>query len=266
LGRARAGLAVALVALALPTPAAAKLTDVPSANAVFTVDPNGVLEVLEHVNVQADEPTAATWQVMMQRGELFAQPSLVVDDRRYRAGDGKQAGTFLISRGAGGIRFDWLQPNGRHSVRIGYRLALFGTAYTDVVDLQVPVWESGWPVPVSRLTAALKLPRLARGRVIVWVEPRSLETSIATSRRQVRMHARDVPADTAVTLRTVFPRSVLSSVDGVNAQAKPGLARILAERRGSDRVWWPWALAAGLAVAVSAVALRTVRSRRPLRR
>ena len=77
----------------------------------------------------------------MQRGELFAQPSLVVDGRRYRAGDGKRPGTFRISRGTRGIRFDWLQPGGAHSVRLGYRLALFGTAYTDVVDLGVPVWE-----------------------------------------------------------------------------------------------------------------------------
>jgi len=266
LGRARAGVAVAVVALILPAPAATKLTAVPSANAVFAVDRDGVLEVLQHLNVRADAATAATWQVTMQRGELFAQPSLVVDDRRYRPGDGKQAATFLISRGSSGVRFDWLQPSGRHSVLIGYRLALFGTAYADVVDLQVSVWESGWPVPVPRLTAALKLPRLAPGRVIVWTEPRSLETSVATSRRQIRMRARDVPADTAVTLRTVFPRGVLSSFDGVNVQAKPGLARILAERRGGGRAWWPWVLTAVLAVAVSAVVLRTVRSRRPLRR
>jgi len=59
---------------------------------------------------------------------------------------------------------------------------------------------------------------------------------------------------------------VLSSLDGVNVQDKPGLAAILAERRGSDRTWWPWALAAGLAIAVSAVAFRTARLRRPLRR
>ena len=133
----------------MPAAAAAKLTQVPSAHAVFTLDPDGVLEVLEQLNVGADDPTPATWQVTMQRGELFAQPSLVVDEQRYTPGDGKRPGTFRISRGTRGVRFDWLQPEGVHSVRLAYRLALFGTAYSDVVDLRVPVWERGWPVPVA---------------------------------------------------------------------------------------------------------------------
>jgi len=250
----------------LPASGDAKVVAVPSAQAVFTLQSDGVLGVLEHLSVRADAPTASTWQVTMQRGELFAQPSLVVDERRYRPGDGRQAGTFRISRGTRGIRFDWREPDGVHSVRLGYRLALFGTAYTDVVDLRVPVWERAWPVPVHRLTAALNLPRVPRGRVIVWVEPRTEGTIVATSRRQIRVRAREVEADTPLTLRAVLPRNVLSSVDGVNVKEKPGLAAILAERDGGDRRWWPWALAAGVVLAVSAVALRTARLRLPRRR
>ena len=238
----------------------------PSAQAVFTLESNGVLEVLEHLSVRSEGPTAATWQVTMQRGELFAQPSLVVDERRYRPGDGTQAGTFRISRGTRGIRFDWSEPPGPHSVRLGYRLALFGTAYTDVVDLRVPVWERDWPVPVHSLTAALNLPRVPRGRVIVWIDPRPRGTTVATSGRQIRVRTRDVEAKTPLTLHAVLPRTVLSSVDGVNVEEKPGLAAILAERNGRDRSWWAWALAAGAVLAVSAVALRTARSRLPRRR
>jgi hypothetical protein len=250
----------------LPASAAAKLIAVPSAHAVFTLESDGVLGAIEQLSVRADGPTAATWQVTMQQGELFAQPSLVVDERRYRPGDGKEGGTFRISRGTRGVRFDWLQPDGARAVRIGYRLALFGTAYTDVVDLRVPVWESDWPVPVRELTAALNLPRVPRGRIIVWVEPRPPETIIARSRQQIRLTTRDVDADTPLTLHAVLPRNVLSSVDGLNAQEKPGLQAILAERRGSGTNWWPWALAACAALAVSVVAFRTARSRRPPRR
>ena len=238
----------------------------PSAHAVFTLETDGVLEVLQRLTVRADRPTAATWQVTMQRGELFAQPSLVVDERRYRAGDGRQGGTFRISRGTRGVRFDWLQPDGARSVRLGYRLALFGTAYTDVIDLRVPVWERDWAVPVGELTAALNLPRIPHGQVIVWVEPRTLGTTIGKSGRQIRVRIRDVAAKTPLTLRTVLPRNVLSSLDGVNVRQKPGLAAILAERDGGDRRWWPWALAASAVLAVSAVALRTARSRLPRRR
>jgi hypothetical protein len=263
LGRARAGVAVALLAVALPASAAAKLTRVPSAHAVFTLNPDGVLQVLEQLNVRADDPTAATWQVTMQRGELFAQPSLVVDEQRYRPGDGKRPGTFLISRGTRGVRFDWLQPEGMHSVRLAYRLALFGTAYSDVVDLRVPVWEREWPVPVRELTAALRLPRVPRGRVIVWVEPKSIGSVITTSRAQIRVRARDLEAHTAVTLRAVLPRDVLTTLDGLNVVPEPGLAKILAERRGGGRSWWRWLLGAGIVLAVSGVALGTARSRRP---
>ena len=152
---------VLAAALALASPAAADITATPDARAVFTLERNGVLGVLERVTVAADAPSAATWQVTMQRGELFAQPSLFVDGRRYHPGDGKRPGTFRISRGSRGVRFDWLQPPGTRPARLGYRLALFGTAYTDVVDLRVPVWES-WPTPVGKLTAALKLPRVPK--------------------------------------------------------------------------------------------------------
>ena len=90
MGHARACVAAGFVALALPSLAAAELTQVPSAHTVITLGSDGVLDVLETATVEADEPSEATWQVTMQRGELFAKPSLVVDGRRYRAGDGKQ--------------------------------------------------------------------------------------------------------------------------------------------------------------------------------
>jgi hypothetical protein len=240
---------------------------VPSAHVLVTLESNGVLDVLEQVNVRADGPTAAAYEITMRRGELFAQPSIVVNDRRFRAGDGKQAGTFLISRGSRGIRYDWRQPAGPGSVRLGYRLALLGTAYTDVVDLRVPVWERDWEVPVRELTAALKLPRAAHGRVFTWVEPESLDVTITKTRRDVQMRTHDVPARTGVTLRVVFPRKVLSSFSAVNVQAKPGLAGVLADQSDeSGHAWWLWGLAAAIALAVSAVALRTVRSLRPPRR
>lgn len=264
MGHARLGIAAGLAALALPSAGGATLTGVPSAHALVTLDPNGVLEVLEQINLRADRPTAATWQITMQRGELFAAPSMHVNNRRFRAGDGIRPGTFRISRGTRGIRFDWRQPSGLASTRIAYRLALLGTAYTDVVDLPVPVWERDWPLSVGRLTAALRVRHPPQGRVIAWIEPETLSATLAKTRRDVLLRVQGVPARTGVTLRVVLPRNVLTSFSGVNVEEKPGLARILADRRsGDDRVWWPWVVAAALAAAVSAYALRTVRLRRP---
>jgi Predicted membrane protein (DUF2207) N-terminal domain len=267
LGRAHLALALVAGALVVPWPAAADITATPAAHGVFTLERNGVLDVLERVSVTADAPTAATWQVTMQRGELFAQPSLYMDGRRYRPGDGKRSGTFRISRGSRGVRFDWLQPHGTHTARLGYRLALFGTAYSDAIDLHVPLWESGWPVDVGTLGAALELPRVPRRRAIVWLEPRDENAVVSTAGRAIRVQTRDVGAGDALRLRAVLPRSVLAAVDGLNVANKPGLEQVLAERGSSDRTWWPWAVAAGAVALLSlAVVLRTTRSRRPLPR
>jgi hypothetical protein len=267
LGRAPLAVAVAVAAVALPWPAAAEIDATPAARAVFTLERNGVLDVLERVSVAADAPTAATWQVTMQRGELFAQPSLFVDARRYRPGDGKRPGTFRISRGSRGVRFDWRQPSGAHTVRLAYRLALFGTAYTDVVDLHVPIWEGGWPVGVDTLSAALKLPRVPRRHAIVWLEPRAENADVSTAGRAIRLLTRDIGAGDSLTLRAVLPRSVLSAADGLKVENKPGLEKILAERGSTGRTWWPWIAAAAAVAAISAaVVLRTARWRPPLPR
>ena len=266
MGRALLFLAVAAAALALPSTAAAAIDATPAVRAVFTLERNGVLDVLERVSVAADAPTPSTWQVTMQRGELFAQPSLFVDARRYRPGDGKRPGTFRISRGSRGVRFDWLQPRGAHAVRLGYRLALFGTAYTDVADLHVPLWESGWPVDVGTLVAALKLPRVPRRQAIVWLEPRAENADVSTAGRAIRVQTGTVGAGGSLTLRAVLPRSVLSAVDGLNVENMAGLDKVLADRRSGGRTWWPWMLALGVIVVLSAAALGTARWRRPLPR
>src|SRR5262249_35066459 len=102
MGRARGALIAAAAALVLPASAAANITGTPAVRAVFALERNGVLDVVERLNVTADAPTPATWQITMQRGELFAQPSLYVDRRRYRPGDPKRPGKFKISRGSRG--------------------------------------------------------------------------------------------------------------------------------------------------------------------
>jgi hypothetical protein len=269
LGRAGAAIAAALLGLALlPSalfPSAwAEVTDVRAAHVVATLEPDGVLDLLHRLDVAAGAPPDTEWEVTMRQGELFAEPSLHVNGRRYVAGDGRRAGTFRISRGTRGVRFEWPQPPGPGGVRMAYRLALLGTAYSDVVDLRVPVWDGNWPVDIRELTAVLRLPRSPHGRVFAWIEPGSRAATIARTGRDVRLRMRDLPGDDAVTLHVVFPRSVLSSSSGVTVEERKGLASILADRRGDESVpWWTWALAGALVLVVSVAALRTARRRRP---
>jgi hypothetical protein len=242
---------------------------VPAAHVVVTLERDGVLDVLERIDVDATAPYAARREIAMQQGELFADPSVYVDGRRLKAGDGKTPRTFRVSQGAHGIRFDWRQPAGAGSVRLGYRLALLGTAYSDVVDLRVPAWAGDWQTGVRDLSAAVSLPRPAHGPLLAWAEPRSLPARITKTSRTVGLRTRNVPAGTRVTLHVVFPRAVVSSVAGLNTKDRPGLQSILAARNGDGRRWWVWALvaaAAALGLVLTAGALRAGRSPRPRRR
>ena len=99
MGLSRTGLTCCLVALAAAFPAQAATITLPRAQVHVTLESNGVIDVLERLTVNSPTQLVGTREIGMQRGDLFAAPSIVVDGRRFRAGDGRRAGTFRISRG-----------------------------------------------------------------------------------------------------------------------------------------------------------------------
>jgi hypothetical protein len=247
--------------LALPAPAVA-LT-LPRADIHVTVESNGVLDVLERVLIESRTTTVGVREISMKRGDLFAAPSVVVDDRALHPGDARRSG-FRILPGTRGVRIEWHEPPGAHEVRIGFRLANRATAYRDVVDLRIPVWENELPGTLKTLSVSLQLPRRARF-IRVWVHSSSPIASIVKNTETVRVRARDVGT---VELRVVFPRAVLASTAGTRVVPRAGLTSILAEERGSaGSSWWIWVLFGAAAVfAVTAVVLRRGRWLRPRRR
>src|SRR5712691_9938680 len=231
-------LTAAVIALVFALPAQAFALTLPRAQVHVTLEPNGVIDVLERLTVESPAPLVGSREIAMQPGELFAAPSIVVGGRSFRAGDARRGGTFRISRGTRGVRIEWREPAGTREVRIGYRLAERPIVYRDVVDLRIALWERDWPVPVGRLTASLHLPRTSPATVRVWLHPSSLHASVSKDRRGVRVSAHDV--DGPVELRAVFPRSVLSSTEGTRRKAGLGLRAILAEERAQHggSSWW----------------------------
>jgi hypothetical protein len=260
------GRALAVVLLALAFCATAGAANIPTANVVLNVEPNGVLGVLEHVVLASPTSYAASQEVSMRAGELFAQPSVVIDERPLRAGSRPTRDTFTVSRGRRGVRISWLQPAGSHDLRIGYRLALLATAYNDVVDLDAPLWEQDWPGDVATLTGFLQLPRASLGPVRAWVNGTYRGGTLARSRSDVRVRLHDVPAKKGVRLHVVFSRTVLSGTEGAVVRPGAGLAKILADRNRSStsRTWW-WALA-GAVLVILLFGLRTARSHRRAQR
>jgi len=268
LGLSRTALTAILVAFASAFSAQAASLTLPRAQVHVTLEPNGVIDMLERLTVDSPTPLVGTREIGMQRGDLFAAPSIVVDGRRFRAGDGRRAGTFRISRGTRGVRIEWREPRGLREVRIGYRLAERPIVYRDVVDLRIALWERDWPVPVGVLTASLHLPRSSPAKVRVWLQPSSIHASVSRNRRGVRVRARNV--DGPLELRAVFPRSVLMSTAGARRKAGLGLRAILAEERGhhGGSTWWIWLAVTLVAAGAAATggALRKARSRRPSQR
>jgi len=260
----RIALAVAFLALALAGGAGA--ANIPTANVVLTLEPNGVVDVLENVMIASPSQYVAAQEVSMRTGELFAQPSVVVDDKPLHSAAAATLDTFVVSRGTRGVRVSWLQPAGVRTVRLGYRLALLATAYDDVVDLDAPLWEKDWPGTVSTLTGVLYLPRRSLGTVRAWVEGSYAGGTLSHSQSDVRVRLRDVPAKHGVRLHVVFPRTVLTGTEGAVVVRGPGLAKVLAARNKTATSRWWWVLAGAVLLVSLAAALHTRRSHRRARR
>lgn len=261
------GRALAVALAFLVCAGAARAERLPEANVLLTVEPNGVVDVLENITITAPKAYTARQEVSMRAGELFAQPSVVVDERKLIAGRAPTVDTFRISRGERGVRISWVQPGGTKTVRVGYRLALVGTAYSDIVDLDAPLWESDWHGEVDTLTGWLRLPRRAIGRVRAWVEGTYTGGTLSRSQRDVRVRLHGIPAKRGVRLHVVFPRTVLTGTEGVEVQPGKGLAKVLAARNRQPRstFWW-WVLLGTVLVVTFAAVLGTGRSRpRPRR-
>jgi hypothetical protein len=251
-------LAATAVVLAVPATAAAASGTVERARVTMTVEPNGIVDVFEQRLIHAPAPYTAVFDLLMRKGELFAEPAVAVGGRPFRAGDGRTENTFVVSTQAKGIRIAWRQPAGTHSVNLSYRLALRGIAYRDVVDLRVVLWNGG---SLRRLDATVALPRTPRRRVYAWFDPKSADAEATTAGRKVVLHARDLSE--SLSLRVAFPRGILDSTEGTVVRPRTGLPQILADERRSphNRNWDAIVAGVGLGAGLVAVAL-VYRSRR----
>jgi hypothetical protein len=224
----------------------------------LTVEPNGIVDVAEQRLIHTASPSTAALDVLMGQGELFAKPEVAVGGRHFRAGDSRAESTFLVSKGAKGIRIAWRQPSGTHEASVSYRLALRGIAYRDVVDLRVVLWNGG---SLRRLDASVALPRTPHAHVYVWLDPQSADANVTTAGRKIVVRARDLRR--SLSLRIAFPRAVLASTAGTVVRQQAGLRQILADERRSpqNRNWA--AIVTGVALGASLVAIALLyRSRR----
>lgn len=251
------------MAVAVPATAAAENVTVERARVTLTVEPNGIVEVSEQRLIRAAAPYTAAVIVLMRQGELFAEPAVAVGSRSFRAGDGRADNTFLVSKGSKGIRISWRQPRGTSSASLGYRLALRGIAYRDVVDLRVVVWNGDSGTSLQRLDATLVLPRTPHGPVYAWLDPTSAAATVRKAGKRIHVRARNLSANESLALRVAFPRAVLASTEGTVVRPQAGLRSILADQRRAPSHRTGTSIVAGVALAAALIVAALIyRSRR----
>jgi uncharacterized membrane protein len=113
-----------------------------------------------------------------------------------------------------------------------YRLWGFTTAYDDVADVLLKVWEDGWDRGVERLSARIHVPgEPLRGDVRAWAHLNDLDVSASLGSDGVSpaLTASDIPGGRWVELRSTFPVTALASTSGARVVGVPGIKSILAE-------------------------------------
>ena len=148
-------------------------------------------------------------------------------------------GTFNYETGDRRVRVVWHfdAPRGEErTFTLSYRFRGVARAYSDVVDVNLRVWGDQWDAPVEDLTASLRFPNTVPfgPGYRVWGHPPWVHGITREHERGTTLHAIDVPAHQWVELRTVFPRSVLSSTAGAQVARGAGLAKILAEEHATE--------------------------------
>ena len=122
---------------------------------------------------------------------------------------------------------------------ISYRFRGLAVAYDDVVDVNLKVWGNQWVEPLGDLRASMTLPRPAAldSSYRVYGHPAWVKGVVERTPKAAMLHAVSVPTHQFVELRTVFPRSLLTSTAGAKVKSGPGLARIVAGELGSQAAY-----------------------------
>jgi len=162
-------------------------------------------------------------QVTVAEGNVEYAPGACAD--LGCAGDPGRFGTATTDRG---VRIVWhyRASSEQRRFRVHYRLRGVATAYDDVVDVNVKVWGDEWEVGLGQLTATLVAPGQVQR---AWGHPVGVRGDVTIEGERANLRALDVPAGQFVELRTLVPRRVFGSTEGMKIATGPGLEKIVAE-------------------------------------
>jgi uncharacterized membrane protein len=184
----------------------------------------------------------ANRDIPLQRGEAIGDVVVSENGTDYvpgaptALGSTADPGSFGVEERKSMVRVVWHYRAGdeQRTFVIRYRVTGAAVIYDDVVDVNWKAWGDQWDVSVGSVEAELRYPGTAApGEVYVFGHPATVDgnTTLGDDRVSPALTAFFVPERTFVEMRTVLPRSVLSSTTGGRVVAGNGLALILAEER-----------------------------------
>ena len=234
-------LVVAALLILPATPALAKSYHIAAADVTIEVQPDGSLVITERLTYDFDGFFSGAYRdVPLFADETFELISVSDETTTYGPGGcawlgcSSPAGTYGLDEQAGLARIVWhhSSQDDMRTFEIAYRMTGVVTVYDDVADLLFQIWGDQWEVRADRVTAEVILPPGAsEGEVLVWGHPYGIDgvTSLGDDQVSPDLEARDVPPNSFVEIRVVFPPALLESSDGVTIVAGPGQDIILGE-------------------------------------
>ncbi|HSM01678.1 MAG TPA: DUF2207 domain-containing protein, partial [Acidimicrobiia bacterium] len=222
-------------------PALAKSYRVVEADVTIAVNADGSITVREDLTFSFDGSFSGAYRdIPVRPGEEIT--SVVVSENAVDyapgaptgLGSSGDPGSFGVTDLGSIVRVVWhyRASDERRTFSITYRMEGLAVAYDDVVDVNFKVWGQEWAFELDRLSAAMIVPSGAQpGEVLVWGHAASApgSTSLGPDGLSPTLEATNVPSHQWVEMRVVFPRALLSSVDGAQVEAGDGLEGILAD-------------------------------------
>ncbi len=211
-------------------PALADEFSLPRADIEITVNPDGSLDVIEHITYLFDGSFSGGYrEIPLRAGESIDSVSVSEGGLEYDTGACTDLGcnsppsTFGVADLGGRVRVVWhyATDGGERTFDLAYRLTGLAKASDDVVDVFLQVWGEEWESSLDELTASMQLPA-GTGEIFIWGHPSSVNgvTSLGADGVRPTLTANNIPSGQFVEMRVVFPRSRLTSTAG--ATVVPG--------------------------------------------
>ncbi|MEA2460365.1 MAG: hypothetical protein QOH90_542, partial [Actinomycetota bacterium] len=231
---------LALVLCLQATPALAKSFSLPQASIDVQVDQHGGIHVTERLTYEFDGDFSGGYrEIPLRSGESIDDVSVTEGGTQYQPGASAELGsfgspgTFGTTRIAGpAFRIVWhySASSERRTFTVRYTIHGLTVAHDDVADVNLQVWGDEWKTDLDRLDAKMQLPGAAPEEVRVWGHSRAFGgTDLDPEGTGATLFSTDVPAQTFVEMRVVFPTRLLTDTRDARVVPGQGLPDIIAE-------------------------------------